>query len=95
MILMSALTVILFFGGWLPIFNFIPFTFIPGIIWFSLKTLVFVGLFIWARAAYPRYRYDQLIRLGWKGFLPFSIGYLLLTAGVLTGTNGLMTYLFS
>ncbi len=54
MILISALTVILFFGGWLPLFNFIPFTFIPGIIWFALKTLVFVGLFIWARAAYPR-----------------------------------------
>lgn len=73
-ILISSLTVILFFGGWLPPLNFFPFNLIPGVFWFSIKTLVFVILFIWARAAYPRYRYDQLIRLGWKAFLPFSIG---------------------
>jgi NADH-quinone oxidoreductase subunit H len=56
MILMSALTVLLFFGGWLPPISLAPFTWVPGIIWFTLKTLVFVALFIWARAAYPRYR---------------------------------------
>lgn len=88
MILMSALTVILFFGGWLPPFNFLPFTLVPGVVWFALKTLVFIILFIWARAAYPRYRYDQLMRLGWKGFLPFSIGFLIFVAGILVATNG-------
>ena len=54
MILMSALNVLLFWGGWLPLINIAPFTWIPGIMWFTLKTLIFIALFIWARAAYPR-----------------------------------------
>ena len=89
MILMSSLTVILFLGGWLPIFDILPFNLIPGPIWFALKALIFVALFVWARAAYPRYRYDQLMRLGWKIFLPISLGWVLLTAGTLISFNWL------
>ena len=89
MILMSSLTVILFLGGWLPVFDILPFNLIPGPIWFALKALIFVALFVWARAAYPRYRYDQLMRLGWKIFLPISLGWVLLTAGTLISFNWL------
>ena len=64
MLLICSITTILFLGGWLPILNMIPFNLIPGVIWFGLKVCLFVAAFIWARAAYPRYRYDQLIRLG-------------------------------
>jgi NADH-quinone oxidoreductase subunit H len=63
MIMMSSVTTILFLGGWLPSLDFFPFTFVPGPIWFGLKVCIFVALFVWARAAYPRYRYDQLMRL--------------------------------
>ena len=83
-ILMSGLTVILFFGGWLPFFNL---TIIPAYIWFSLKTILIVSLFVIVRAAYPRYRYDQLMRLGWKIFLPISLGLLIFYAGILIGLN--------
>ncbi len=89
MILMSCVTVILFMGGWLPPFDILPLNLIPGPIWFALKTLIFVSLFVWARAAYPRYRYDQLMRLGWKIFLPISLGWVLLTAGILISFNWL------
>ena len=89
MILMSCVTVILFMGGWLPPFDILPLNLIPGPIWFALKTLIFVSLFIWARAAYPRYRYDQLMRLGWKIFLPISLGWVILTAGILISFNWL------
>lgn len=85
-ILMSSLTVILFLGGWLAPLGL---HFIEGPLMFGLKTMCFISLFIWARAAYPRYRYDQLMRLGWKVFLPLSIGWLVLTAGVLLSFNGL------
>ena len=63
-ILMSSLTSILFFGGWLAPFNFFLFNIIPGFFWFSLKTFFFIFVFIWVRASFPRYRYDQLMRLG-------------------------------
>ncbi len=89
MILMSCVTVILFMGGWLPPFDILPLNLIPGPIWFALKTLIFVSLFVWARAAYPRYRYDQLMRLGWKIFLPISLGWVLLTASILISFNWL------
>ena len=89
MLLMSALTAILFLGGWLPLFNFFPFTLIPGPIWFGLKIAFFVILFIVMRACLPRFRYDQLMSLGWKVFLPFSLGWLLLTASVLISFNWL------
>jgi NADH-quinone oxidoreductase subunit H len=89
MILMSILTVLLFFGGWLPPLDIAPFTWIPGSRWFGIKTLVFISLFIWARAAFPRFRMDQLMRLGWKVFLPLSLGWVLFTSGVLLGFNWL------
>ena len=89
MLLMSAMTSILFLGGWLPIFNVFPFTLIPGPLWLGLKICIFVVLFCWIRAALPRYRYDQLMNLGWKTFLPISLGWLLFTASVLISFNWL------
>ncbi|MBU6497547.1 MAG: NADH-quinone oxidoreductase subunit NuoH [Rhodospirillales bacterium] len=83
MILMSAMTTILFLGGWLAPFGLEPFTWIPGPIWFIAKVMVVLFGFLWVRATFPRYRYDQLMRLGWKVFLPLSLGYLVLVAGVL------------
>ncbi len=83
MILLSAMTTILFFGGWLPPLAIAPFTWIPGLIWFLLKICFFLFIFLWVRATLPRYRYDQLMRLGWKVFLPFSLVWVVLTAGVL------------
>lgn len=83
MILMSGMTTILFLGGWLPPMDIAPFNWIPGIVWFCLKIFVLLFVFIWVRATVPRYRYDQLMRLGWKVFLPFSLLWVVLTAGVL------------
>ncbi len=83
MILMSAMTTILFLGGWLAPFGIEPFTWIPGPIWFIAKMCVVLFFFLWVRATFPRYRYDQLMRLGWKVFLPLSLVWLVLTAGVL------------
>jgi NADH-quinone oxidoreductase subunit H len=83
MILMSGITVVLFLGGWLPPADIAPFNWLPGIFWFLLKVAMCLFVFLWARATFPRYRYDQLMRLGWKVFLPFSLGWLVLTAGVL------------
>ena len=80
MILMSAMTSILFLGGWLAPFGL---TFIPGPIWFILKIAFCLFVFIWVRGTFPRFRYDQLMRLGWKVFLPASLAYLILVAGVL------------
>lgn len=74
MILMSAIASLLFLGGWLPLFNSTPFTYIPGFIWFAAKIAFMLFLFLWVRATLPRYRYDQLMRLGWKVFLPLSLG---------------------
>lgn len=87
MILMCGMTVTLFFGGWLPPADLPIFTWIPGPIWFVLKVVFLLYIFIWARAAFPRYRYDQLMRLGWKVFLPFSLIWLVLTAVVLKVTG--------
>lgn len=83
MILMSALTTILFLGGWLPPFDVVPFNWIPGIVWFALKVAFLLFVFIWVRGTLPRFRYDQLMRLGWKVFLPGSLLYVVLTSGVL------------
>ena len=83
MILMSAMTSILFLGGWLPPFGIAPFTWIPGPIWFAAKIAAVLFVFLWVRATFPRYRYDQLMRLGWKVFLPFSLFWVVVTAGVL------------
>ncbi len=83
MILMSAMTSILFLGGWLSPIPFAPFTWVPGPLWFIAKICLVLFMFVWVRATFPRFRYDQLMRLGWKVFLPMSLGWLILTAGVL------------
>ncbi|HPI63581.1 MAG TPA: NADH-quinone oxidoreductase subunit NuoH, partial [Alphaproteobacteria bacterium] len=83
MILMSTMISILFLGGWLAPLNIAPFTYIPGPVWLALKVAFMLFCFIWIRATFPRYRYDQLMRLGWKVFLPFSLLWVVLTAGVL------------
>ncbi|MEE8562566.1 MAG: NADH-quinone oxidoreductase subunit NuoH, partial [Alphaproteobacteria bacterium] len=80
MILMSALTTVLFLGGWLAPFGFAPFTWVPGPIWFAAKISFVLFLFLWVRATFPRYRYDQLMRLGWKVFLPISLLWVAVTA---------------
>jgi NADH-quinone oxidoreductase subunit H len=85
MLLMSSLNVILFFGGWLPPLEILGF--IPGSIWFGFKICFFVILYVWIRAALPRYRYDQLMGLGWKVFLPVSLTYLMLTFSILVSFN--------
>jgi NADH-quinone oxidoreductase subunit H len=87
MILMSAMTSILFLGGWLSPIPLEPFTWIPGPIWLLAKVLFVMFCFLWVRATFPRFRYDQLMRLGWKVFLPLSLFWLVLTAGVLTATG--------
>jgi NADH-quinone oxidoreductase subunit H len=89
MILMSALCAILFLGGWLPPFNIAPFTWIPGPFWLIAKICFVLFIFIWARATLPRYRYDQLMRLGWKVFLPASLLWIVVTSGFLVATGRL------
>ena len=83
MILMSGLTTVLFLGGWLPPFDAEPFTWVPGVVWFAAKIALCLFVFLWVRATFPRYRYDQLMRLGWKVFLPFSLLWVAVTAGAL------------
>jgi NADH-quinone oxidoreductase subunit H len=87
MLLMSTFSAVLFLGGWLPLISF--FGLIPNSVWLSLKIAIGVTFFIVTRATLPRYRYDQLMHLGWKCFLPLTIGYLLFTIGVLVGFNWL------
>ena len=87
MILMSGMGTILFLGGWLPPFDVAPFNMIPGFIWFALKTMSLLFVFLWVRATLPRYRYDQLMRLGWKVFLPLSLLWVVISSGVLTLFN--------
>lgn len=82
-LLMCALNATLFWGGWLPFFNFAPFTWVPGIINLFIKMLIFFFIFSWVKATVPRYRYDQLMRLGWKVFLPLSLLWVFLVSGVL------------
>jgi NADH-quinone oxidoreductase subunit H len=88
-LLMCALNAILFFGGWLPPLNIdlIPWFDIPGIIWLFLKIFFFFFVFSWVKATVPRYRYDQLMRLGWKVFLPLSLGFVVLVSGWLMLTR--------
>ena len=83
MIVMSSICAIFFLGGWLPPLNFLIFFWIPGIFWFALKIIIFLFIFIWVRAAFPRYRYDQLMRLGWKVLLPLSLGWVIFVSGIL------------
>ncbi|HMB75755.1 MAG TPA: NADH-quinone oxidoreductase subunit NuoH [Kiloniellaceae bacterium] len=87
MILMSAMTTILFLGGWLPPFDVAPFNWIPGPIWLFAKIAMVLFCFLWVRATFPRYRYDQLMRLGWKVFLPVSLAAVVVVGGVLMATG--------
>ncbi|MGE5260945.1 MAG: NADH-quinone oxidoreductase subunit NuoH [Actinomycetota bacterium] len=82
-VLMCGLGTILFLGGWLPLFPVPPFTWIPGVIWFTLKACFLFFLFAMVKAMVPRYRYDQLMRLGWKVFLPLSLAMVVIVAAVL------------
>lgn len=83
MILMSGMTSILFLGGWMAPIDIAPLNWIPGPIWFALKIAFCLFVFLWVRATFPRYRYDQLMRLGWKVFLPISLLWVIVVAGYL------------
>ena len=85
--LMCAMITILFLGGWLPPFDIIPFSMIPGVVWFLLKMAFIFYLFSMVKALVPRYRYDQLMRLGWKVFLPISLACVILTSSFLLFFN--------
>nr|AYR06690.1 NADH dehydrogenase subunit 1 [Rhodogorgon sp.] len=89
MILMCSLATILFLGGWLPLFNLTFLYWIPPVIWFGIKTTLLLFAFIWVRSSFPRYRYDQLMRLGWKIFLPLALGWVFFTSGILISLNWL------
>jgi NADH-quinone oxidoreductase subunit H len=89
MLLMSTFAAILFLGGWLPLFNVFPLYILPGSFWLSLKIALGAVFFIVIRATLPRFRYDQLMQLGWKSFLPLSLSFMLLTASILISFNWL------
>ena len=89
MILMSAMTALLFLGGWLPPIASYPFDAVPGPIWLALKIAFCLFIFLWVRATFPRYRYDQLMRLGWKVFLPISLAAVAIVAGILVAFDWL------
>jgi NADH-quinone oxidoreductase subunit H len=89
MLLMSAFSSILFLGGWLPLFDILPLNLFPGSFWFSLKIALGAVFFIVTRATLPRYRYDQLMQIGWKSFLPLALSFMLLTASILIAFNAL------
>jgi NADH-quinone oxidoreductase subunit H len=86
-ILMCALNAILFWGGWLPPIDWAPLYAVPGIIWFFAKILIFFFIFSWIKATVPRFRYDQLMRLGWKILLPLSLIWVFLVSGYLMLTR--------
>ena len=83
LLLMAAMTAILFLGGWLPLVDIVPLSLIPGPIWLAMKIAFVLFFFLWVRASFPRYRYDQLMRLGWKIFLPISLAAVVIVAGTL------------
>lgn len=89
MILMSLMTTIFFFGGWLPLLTIFPFNYLPNSFWLVFKSLIFILLFILVRAILPRYRYDQLMQLGWKVFLPLSLCWIFVTSGILFAFDAL------
>ena len=86
-LLMCILNALLFWGGWLPPFDWAPLYYVPGIVWLLLKTFFFFFMFSWVMATVPRYRYDQLMRLGWKAFLPISLGFVVVISGYLMATG--------
>ena len=81
MILVSTLAVVMFLGGWLSPIDYPPFNWLPGWIWMGLKTFCVVTIFLWVRATFPRYRYDQIMRLGWKIFIPITLVWLVVVGG--------------
>jgi NADH-quinone oxidoreductase subunit H len=83
MILVGALASVMFLGGWLPPLNVAPFTWIPGFVWFLIKVAFMVFLFLWFRATFPRYRYDQIMRLGWKVFIPVTLVWIVLVGALM------------
>ncbi|GDX61288.1 NADH-quinone oxidoreductase subunit H [Nitrosomonadaceae bacterium] len=83
MILVASLASIMFLGGWLPPIDIIPFTLIPGFIWLLLKIAFLLFCFLWFRATFPRYRYDQIMRLGWKVFIPITLAWIILLGGIM------------
>ena len=92
-ILMSTITAILFLGGWQPFFDFAPFTWIPGVFNCAVKTMFIVTMFILVRATLPRYRYDQLMRLGWKVFLPIALAFVVVFASTLLAFNSAVEFI--
>ncbi|HUW51083.1 MAG TPA: NADH-quinone oxidoreductase subunit NuoH [Sulfuricella sp.] len=91
MILVATTTSLLFLGGWNPIFDFAPFTWIPGFFWLVAKVLFVLFLFLWFRATFPRYRYDQIMRLGWKVFIPVTLVWIVVVGVAMQTPYG---YLF-
>jgi NADH-quinone oxidoreductase subunit H len=91
MILVSTLVALMFLGGWDPLFDFAPFTWIPGLVWLVAKVCFILLLFLWFRATFPRYRYDQIMRLGWKVFIPVTLVWLLVIGAAMQTPFG---YLF-
>lgn len=89
---MSLLTVILFLGGWLSPFEFLPFTIIPSYFWLASKTIFVIFMFIWVRGSFPRIRYDQLMQILWKSYLPFSLGFVIWVGSILITFNGLPAF---
>ncbi|ABC63418.1 NADH-quinone oxidoreductase subunit NuoH [Erythrobacter litoralis] len=86
-LLLCSLNTVLFFGGWLPPIDWAPLYYVPGFLWFLIKTFLFFFMFSWIWATVPRYRYDQLMRLGWKVFLPMSLLFVFLISGYLMATG--------
>jgi NADH-quinone oxidoreductase subunit H len=91
MILIAALTALMFLGGWQPLFDIAPFNWIPGFVWLMFKIGFVLFLFLWFRATFPRYRYDQIMRLGWKVFIPITLVWLLFVGAMMQTRYG---YLF-
>ena len=89
MILMCSLSTVLFLGGWFPLLNIFPFYWIAPSVWFSLKVTFLLFSFVWVRSSLPRYRYDQLMRLGWKIFLPLSLSWVFFVSALLISLNWL------
>ena len=83
MILIAALTTVMFLGGWLPVFDVAPFNWLPGPVWFFLKLSFVLFFFLWFRATFPRYRYDQIMRLGWKVFIPITLIWIVVIGGAM------------
>jgi NADH-quinone oxidoreductase subunit H len=81
-ILVSTMCATMFLGGWLPPFNFAPFTWLPGVFWLMFKVVFIVFCFLWFRATFPRYRYDQIMRLGWKVFIPVTLVWIFVIGGL-------------